>query len=245
MRLLVMSDLHLEFRSLQPPNPDLYDIVVLAGDVHTKGRSAAWASDQFHKPAVIVGGNHELYGSSWNKVFARLASDAKAHVHFLERRSVVLGGVRFIGCVGWTDFEATGNSGLAMLDARMRLNDYKYIRLEPEYRRITPEFVRHQAQQSRAWLHEEIAKPHDGYTVVVTHYPPLQNFVPSHGRPSHLNASFGNEWLEFLDLDIDVWVFGHTHHRVDETINGIRFISNPRGYPMEQTQFNPELVVQL
>ncbi|GFM86341.1 serine/threonine protein phosphatase [Pseudomonas cichorii] len=245
MRLLVMSDLHLEFRSLQLPDPGLYDVVVLAGDVHSKGRSTGWASDNFHKPVVMVGGNHELYGAAWHKAFARLESNAKPHVHFLERQSVVVEGVRFVGCVCWSDFESTGNSVLAMLDARQMMNDYRQIRLEPQYSRITPTFIRRQAQESRQWLHEEISKPHPGKTVVVTHHPPLMKFVPHYDKHPHLSASYGNQWEEFLDLKIDLWVFGHTHWPIDETLRGVRFVSNPRGYPQEDLSFNPELVVEL
>lgn len=245
MRLLVMSDLHNEFRSLQPPDPDLYDVVLLAGDIHSKGRSSAWASEHFTKPVVMVAGNHELYGSAWHKAFERLQSDAKLNVHFLERRSVVVDGVRFVGCTCWTDFEGTGNSVLAMLDAKMMMNDYKHIRLEPQYSRITPAFIRRQAEESRQWLYDEISTPHDGKTVVVTHHPPLMRFVPTSERHTHLNAAYGNDWPAFLDLHIDLWAFGHTHWPIDETINGVRFVSNPRGYPLEDVEFNPEFVVEL
>ena len=245
MRLLVLSDLHVEFCLFHVPDPDLYDLVILAGDVHTKGRSAAWACEHFQKPVVMVAGNHELYGSSWNKAFSRLASDATGHVHFLEQRSVVIGGVRFVGCAAWTDFEMTGNFPLAMLDAQSQMNDYKQIRLEPGYQRITPQFIRRQAQRSREWLFNEISKPHSGKTIVITHHPPLMQFVPDYGQHPHLSAAYGNEWQEFLSLGIDLWVFGHTHWPVDEVVNGIRFISNPRGYPSEDLEFNSELVVQI
>ncbi len=245
MRLLVMSDLHLEFRSLQLPDPDLYDIVVLAGDVHSKARSSRWASEHFDKPVILVAGNHELYGSAWGKAFDRLQSDAKPNVHFLERKSVVIDGVRFVGCAGWTDFESTGNSALAMLDARTMMNDYKQIRLEPQYSRITPAFIRRQAEDARQWLSDEISKYHNGKTVVITHHPPLMRFVPTSERHPHLSAAYGNHWPEFLDLNIDLWAFGHTHWPIDESINGVRFVSNPRGYPTEEVGFNPEFVVEL
>jgi predicted phosphodiesterase len=245
MRLLVMSDLHLEFRSLQLPDPSLYDTVLLCGDIHSKARSSAWASEHFDKPAILVGGNHEFYGSSWAKTFGRLQSDAKFNVHFLERRSIELDGVRFVGCVGWTDFDGTGNPTLAMLDARMTMNDYKQIRLEPRYSRITPEFIRSQARESRQWLYSELSKPYAGKTVVVTHHPPLMCFVPTSDRQPHLSAAYGNQWPEFLDMDIDLWAFGHTHWAVDESLQGVRFVSNPRGYPHEETEFDPQFIVEI
>ena len=43
VRLLVLSDLHLEFALFQPPDPALYDIVVLAGDIRQGPRAVQWA----------------------------------------------------------------------------------------------------------------------------------------------------------------------------------------------------------
>jgi len=30
---------------------------------------------------------------------------------------------------------------------------------------------------------------------------------------------------------VGLWIFGHSHLRFDERINGTRLVSNPRGYP--------------
>ena len=244
-RLVVMSDLHLEFHALQLPPPDTYDLAILAGDIHTKGRSAAWASEHFVKPVILVAGNHEFYNSSVERTLKQLRMPVGKHVHFLEQQTRVMGNVRFIGATCWTDFTATGNQVGAMLNARSLMNDYRQIRVEPDFRRLSPVDTRGYAEQTRAWLREEIMKPFDGLTVVITHHPPLQQLVPEiEGRP-HLGAAYGNEWREFLEMPIDLWVFGHTHEFVNKVVGGIRFISNPRGYPGEETGFDPDLRVLL
>jgi predicted phosphodiesterase len=240
-----MSDLHVEFRPIQLPEPSLYDVAVLAGDINIKGRSSDWAGDHFSKETVLVGGNHEFYKSSWDKTLKQLRNPRQAHIHFLEQQSLILDGVRFLGCTAWADFEGTGNSPLAMLEARALMNDYKLIRVEPQYRTLVPQQTRRIAQESRKWLRQELERPFEGRTVVVTHFPPLMSFVPDYGTHPHLRACYGNNWPEFLDMKIDLWIFGHTHFSVDETINGIRFLSNPRGYPDEEVDFNPECVVTL
>lgn len=245
MRLLVMSDLHVEFQPIELPDPTLYDVAILAGDINIKGRSSNWASDHFSKETLLVAGNHEFYKSSWNKTLNQLNNPQAAHVQFLEQRTLVIDGVRFLGCTGWADFEGTGNAPLAMLEARALMNDYKVIRVEPQYRKLVPHQTRKIAQESRMWLHRELAQPFEGKTVVVTHFPPLMHFVPDYGKHPHLRASYGNNWQEFLDMKIDLWIFGHTHVAVDETINGIRFVSNPRGYPGEEVDFNNQCVVTL
>lgn len=244
-RLVVMSDLHLEFHAMQLPPPDSYDLAILAGDIHTKGRSAAWAGEHFVKPVILVAGNHEFYNSSVESTLKQMRMPVGGHVHFLEQQTWVMGNVRFIGATCWTDFWATGNQVGAMLQARSAISDYRQIRVEQSLRDLSPADTCGYAERTRVWLREEVMTPFDGLTVVISHHPPLQQFVPEiAGRP-HLRAAGGNEWREFLDMPIDLWVFGHTHEFVNEVVGGIRFISNPRGYPGEVTGFDPDLRVLL
>ncbi|AIB44633.1 MULTISPECIES: metallophosphoesterase [Pseudomonas] len=245
MRFLVMSDLHVEFQPIELPDPALYDVAILAGDINIKGRSAHWAGEHFSKDTILVAGNHEFYKSSWNKTLDQLNNCQLPHVHFLEQRTLVRDGIRILGCTGWSDFEGTGNAPLALLEARALMNDYKLIRMEPEYRKLVPQQTRKVAQESREWLRREVGQPFQGKTIIVTHFPPLMHFVPDYSKHPHLRAAYGNNWQEFLDMEIDLWVFGHTHFPVDETINGTRFLSNPRGYPGEEVYFNKQCVVTL
>lgn len=245
MRLLVMSDLHVEFRPIRLPDPSLYDVAVLAGDINIKGRSSNWAGEHFVKDTILVAGNHEFYKASWHKTLGQLESHQAPHVHFLEQRTLVLDGIRFLGCTCWTDFEGTGNAPLAMMEARALMNDYKVIRMEPQYRTLVPQQTRKVAQESRKWLRLELEQPFEGKTVVVTHFPPLMHFVPDYGKHPHLRAAYGNDWQEFLGMKIDLWIFGHTHVPVDKTLDGIRFLSNPRGYPGEEVDFNNQCVITL
>ena len=63
MKVLVLSDLHLEFAPFEPV-PDLeFDVVILAGDIHSPAKRAVqWAADRFRgKPVIYLLGNHECY----------------------------------------------------------------------------------------------------------------------------------------------------------------------------------------
>ncbi len=46
MHIHLLSDLHLEVSSYVPAATDA-DVVVLAGDIHTKARGVRWALDSF------------------------------------------------------------------------------------------------------------------------------------------------------------------------------------------------------
>lgn len=68
MRLLVLSDLHLDRgTSLTVPPQAAYDAVVLAGDINTPGvRAVQWAARDSTfggKPVAFVPGNHEFYNT--------------------------------------------------------------------------------------------------------------------------------------------------------------------------------------
>ncbi|QGZ31154.1 metallophosphoesterase [Stutzerimonas stutzeri] len=245
MKIHILSDLHVEFRQFTPEVPPETDVVVLAGDITTRGRAGFWAAANFSHPTVLIGGNHDSYQTSLQRAHRLMSRDCAEHVHFLENDIFECKGVRFLGCTAWTDFKSTGNQPLAMLQAQSQMNDYKMIRFEPKFRRLHPNDTRSLAEYSRSWLFEEAQKPFPGKTVIITHTPPLISLLPEVSEPDHLDAAYANNWPEFLDLNIDLWIFGHTHHPVDRRIGGIRFISNPRGYPGENVAFKPDFLVTL
>ena len=63
LKLLVLSDLHLEFAPFMPAPAavDAADVVVLAGDICNGTKAIPWARQAFgSKPVVYVAGNHEF-----------------------------------------------------------------------------------------------------------------------------------------------------------------------------------------
>ncbi len=104
MRLLLLSDLHREFGDIDIPENSA-DVIVLAGDIDIGTRGVGWAKRVFDKPVVYVGGNHENYGHSVPAFGQKLRDAAEgSNVRFLENDSVIINGVRFLGCTLWTDF---------------------------------------------------------------------------------------------------------------------------------------------
>lgn len=244
MRIHALSDLHVEFEGYTPAKVEA-DFVILAGDIHAKARASSWANEALNIPTVLVAGNHDSYGTSLQSSHRKLKESAQGHVHFLERDVLVYDGVRFIGCTGWTDFRSFGHVQLNASNAQTSMNDYRMIRYEPSFRRLRASDTQAIADESKQWLLEQVRIPFAGKTVVVTHHAPLLQLLPSWPDVSGLDAAYANDWSEFLAEAIDLWVFGHTHHAVDVEIIGVRFVSNPRGYPGEETGFRPDLVIEL
>jgi len=244
MKLHILSDLHLEFADFSKPTVEA-DMAILAGDIHLKGRGVSWASYAFTSPVIYVMGNHEHYGGNLDRTHQKLVSAASGHVHVLENQSLSVDNVQFLCATAWTDFSATGNRSAAVLSAREVVTDFRTIRTGPQFRRIRPEDLAERNRVTKAWLTSRLSEPFSGKRVVVTHHAPLMRFVRSDKGDPHARAADGNNWDDLLFYDVDLWVFGHTHEAVDQWIGKTRFVSNPKGYPGEETGFRGDLVISL
>lgn len=54
------------------PDPDSYDVAILAGGICTQGQSDAWVARHFSKPAILVAENHEYHKCSVDRTLQRL-----------------------------------------------------------------------------------------------------------------------------------------------------------------------------
>lgn len=242
MRVHVLSDLHLEFAAFQPSVRDA-DLVVLAGDIHTLTKGVEWANDTFSVPVLYVVGNHEFYKGHFDRTLQKIRAAAAPHVFVLENQSFVMGKIRFLGATCWTDFTATGDISAAMSLARENMNDFRLIRADSSYRRLRPDDVAARNRQTKAWLTDELGRPHDGLTVVISHHAPVIE-VQGDNLEGHLTASYFNNWHALVE-EVDLWIFGHTHMAIDLSLGGCRMVSNPRGYPGELTGFDPQKVLYI
>lgn len=248
MRVHLLSDLHLEFSSYQPQVSDA-DVTVLAGDIHTKGRSVAWALATFPGRVLIVPGNHEYYGGHLQRTLAKMRGMANGRVMVLDRDEVVIDGVRFLGATGWTDLRSTGNFSEALIAAGSCMNDYVTIRcarIGRDFARLTPAVVAARAEATRLWLEAALAKSHAGPTVVITHHAPSRLSLPAGLANEPLAASYANSWDHLFDPAVPLWLHGHTHRAADYVARGTRVVCNPRGYPGEEGNgFQSSLVLDV
>ena len=109
MKLLILSDSHLEFEPFEPPQKLDFDVVLLAGDIHSPGRRAVeWAREHFADTSVIyVSGNHEYYDTRIDLALADARAAALGGwVHLLDCDEVVIGCVRFLGATLWDGLRA-------------------------------------------------------------------------------------------------------------------------------------------
>ena len=243
MRIHLLSDLHNEFDLFEPEVRDA-DAVILAGDIDVKTRGVEWAKNTFTCPVLYVPGNHEFYGGHLTRTLEKMRAASSDQVRVLDRDEVILSGVRFLGATMWTDFAATGNPPIAAFTAQNGLNDFKQIRTA-DFRRIRPADLISESAKTRDWLRAKLADPFDGPTVVITHHAPsMRSLEDNPHAGGHLDAAFANRWEDLMGGDqVALWVHGHSHTAVDYDVAGTRVVCNPRGYPGEDTDFKPNLVL--
>ncbi len=242
MKLLIYSDLHLEFVDFQPPAVQA-DLVVLAGDISVRSRGVTWANETFNAPVIYACGNHEFYKGHIDKTLIKMRETAAGHVHVLDNQTLIIGGTRFLVATAWTDFTATGNYQVAMGVCAERMNDFKRIRIGERYSKLRPVDLIARNIATRRFLADELDKAFEGKTVVITHHCPIQE-VAGNDHDGHLGAAYFNQWHDLV-ARADVWIFGHTHHAVDTVVSGCRLVSNPRGYPGECTGFISDLLIEV
>lgn len=257
MRILVLSDLHLEHWRGRSPLPDLMlstpDIVVLAGDIAQGADAVEWAADTFKPlPVLYVAGNHEFYGGHVGTVLEAIkaACSTTANVHFLDRNSFSYHGVRFLGATLWTDFNLFHDTNFSMRVVQNSLNDYRLIETGVG-RTLTVEDTLHFHLGDIDFVDRMLDCDDHNHrkTVCITHHAPSFRSVPMKFRYDLVSAGYASN-LDHVASKADLWIHGHTHDSFDYMIEQCRVVCNPCGYPLvfgkpENTKFNPNFIVEI
>jgi Calcineurin-like phosphoesterase len=220
-------------------------------------------------PVLFVPGNHEYDGMDFDEAHARLRETCeRLDITWLERDTRILQGVRLVGTTLWSDFDALGplagqplpeapaqhavpGGYTAQLKARekaFRAANW-YLRKTGTTRAGEPWLavqMRDQALQCQQWLTDTLSQPHDGPTVVVTHFAPsLRSADPRYGLVPG-TAGFCNA-LDALLPRAQLWLHGHLHCPSDYMHAGCRVVANPLGYAGkgEQARFVPQFTLDV
>lgn len=264
MRLLVMSDLHLEFGPFKfPPQMPDFEAAVFAGDIGQPISAAVeWLAQQRGeggalqgRPVMYVPGNHEFYRSELRANLAEgRAAAERSGIELLFRRAVVVSGVRFVGCILWTDYRIHGTPKPSMVHAGQSLNDHRLIRYRQDdghYSRFMPWHAAAEHRLDVAFIRQVLAAPFAGPTVVVTHHAPHPKSIQARHKGSPLTPAFVSDLGHVIEeFQPELWLHGHDHGSHDYWIGRTRVFSNQAGYPnlhgdRENRGFNPRCVVKV
>jgi predicted phosphodiesterase len=277
MRIQLFSDLHLErYPDFTPRILEDTDVVVLAGDIGSYQHSSRLLGEDFglarfsprrdgapRARVLYIPGNHEFDALEYDEAYARLrATCAELGIEWLDRETIVIDHVRFVGTTLWADFDALASREtelarqLKQREKAFRAANY-YLSKNTTLKDGAPVLAEAQRDMSldcQAWLKDALSMPFDGVTVAVTHFAPsLLSADPRYGLTPG-TAGFCNAMDAMFPL-ADVWMHGHLHCANDYVAEGsedgrpwsCRVVANPLGYISkgEQEAFREDLVIQL
>lgn len=249
MKIQVVSDLHLEFADIELKNWGC-DVLVLSGDIMLADRldrrvdSNSVLYQRFRgfmdrvsrdfKHIVYVAGNHEFYGSKWQKALDILHDFCAQYpnVYFLERECKFIDGIGFIGSTLWTSM----NKGdpLTLHATHSMMNDYRAITNDDKgFRKLRPADTVERHRESLGYIKQVVAEPGDKRFVVVGHHAPSFASISDECRDQSLmNGAYASDLFDFIfdRPQIALWTHGHIHERDDYWIGTTRVVCNPRGY---------------
>ncbi|MBY5431664.1 metallophosphoesterase [Rhizobium leguminosarum] len=270
MRAWIVSDIHdSKMRDLRGDRLSIpkADVCICVGDIANSIDESISFVLRVIEPrmeVILVLGNHDYYGSGIDFALdrARRLIEGK-RVGLLENQSLVLEDCRFIGATLWTDFsvsvgdddhvppEERRAKALGLVPSQMM--DFFSI-LHSDERRpdgngmvpINELLGRHRA--SRAFIDQELARPFDGRSIILTHHAPLmQSFDPNFfGDIS--NAAFASDLSDLIERrQPSLWIHGHIHKFRDYMFDKTRIICNPLGYHHERNYsgYRSNFVIEL
>lgn len=266
MKIQLASDVHLEFGPISLDNHGA-DVLLLSGDICVAADllknnqndilDRFDRSSKIHtffqeccsrfKNVIYILGNHEHYHGDFAKTYTKLKDHLGylVNLHILEKESVMLGDVMFIGGTLWTDMNK--QDPMTMATIRGVMNDYRIIedtREQVHYRdadgnshtrvgkfSAMGSVVEH--KEMLAFIKKTIESNPTGKFVVVGHHAPSKlSTKPQYEKEVIMNGAYSSDLSEFI-LDhpqIKLWTHGHTHSAFDYMIGSTRIVCNPRGY---------------
>jgi hypothetical protein len=272
-RYRILSDLHLDItgndlRAL--PGVDA-EMTIVAGDACAPGTLALRRVRQLLPNAenlIYVAGNHDFYSIADRKrpwlrtTYERQLEEmpelaAELGITLLSDSWVEIEGVRIIGSTLWTDMSLRP-SYMSLQQAQraaMAMNDYRLIKREPGggRDRMTPAQTVAMHAKAVEFITDSLAsRPSDQDAVVITHTAPtrrsLRGYDPAYpDRLQDLDWCYSSPLEHLMNSEYapSLWVHGHIHESRDYVCGATRVVSNPRGYPYENPDFDPALVVEI
>lgn len=234
-------------------DPEGEDVVILAGDIHTRGRHEELLMQiPINIPVLMVMGNHESYRGVYEDALNSLRSLEERYPNFklLDKQSTTINGVEFFGGMMCTDFRLQGDSNqdLAEAMASRGINDFyaSEKRLGDGTRLWTTQDHKDEFKQFceslSFWLRETEGKKR----VVVSHFVPHETCIHPRWRDASnlLNPYFTANMDRYLGWE-GLWLFGHTHDSADVMVGDTRLVCNPKGYGTENAHYDPNLILEI
>ena len=262
MKIAVCSDLHLEFGGIILRNTDDADVLILSGDIcvakdllelgSPMSKSEAIhdffknCSDEF-KQVIYIVGNHEHYHGDFRDTIKDLKYNLHylQNLHILDKETVTLEGVTFIGGTLWTDMN--GEDPMTLHSIGSMMNDFRCVKnsnkkvsfrdadgnFHERVAKFSPEDAVEDHKKMVDYIRHVVEGKDDQKFVVVGHHAPSKlSTHPKYQNETLMNGGYSSTLDFFIEAhpQIKLWTHGHTHEIFDYVLNQTRIVCNPRGY---------------
>lgn len=238
-----------------PLEDDKDTTLILAGDLWN-GEKSIDQIQEFHKRflrVIVVFGNHDFWNNNHTLLYSLYKQELEFrgmnNVFLLNRDSLTFGDDIFVGCTLWTDMDSY--NPYAIINApQIMYPDFKYIKISEEFDTETYMFTRKYMNQDY-WLNQNkldfdyikhVTKNNKNKNIhIITHYGCSARSIHQRFKEYGLsNYFFVNEYDEFIESNgnIKTWIHGHVHNKFNYHIGNCNVITNPRGYPNENDEFD-------
>lgn len=258
MKVKIASDLHLEMTNGINYIPSLGrgDILILAGDIicarHLKKKGNLRdvyltffenCSKDF-ETVLYVFGNHEFYGYNYEGTYKTIREELPDNFYLMENDSLTIDNWTFLGFTFWTNFRNA--NPIEMMEAESVMNDYKMIRIGSNYRKLRAQDTLDIHNKSREYLLNQLETLNEN-VFVISHHAPSYQSVADEFKTASCNSAYCSDYdgLILNHPQIKYWVHGHVHTPFNYMIEQCNVICNPRGYPGQDTGYNPNLYLRI
>ena len=147
MKIAICSDIHLEFGAISLENTENAEVLILSGDIcvakeildrdpyETRFDDKSSRIHLFFqeccarfKHVVYISGNHEHYHGDFAETFNifRERLGYLVNLHILDKQSVLINDVMFIGGTLWTDMNK--EDGITLMHMKSMMNDFRTVK---------------------------------------------------------------------------------------------------------------------
>lgn len=232
-------------------------VCVIAGDVCSNldivYNTVTEIADHY-KHVIYTDGNHEHANmTDINQRREYIGNKFKKHrnITYLYRNTIILDNTAFIGSNGWFSYDFG-----EPFCSKEECFHYELTELGKSQELLFEQWE--MALEDSTFLSNAVEICSKDNTVddivVVTHTLPTPKLAwfPPDGKYATMGTQGNSNLEDVLRRDrnnkIKTWAFGHVHTPIDRVINGVRYVSNPRGIPSHQgsqTIYYPKMIKSL
>jgi predicted phosphodiesterase len=249
MNFQIMSDIHIEFKNDEVPEPKDFitpsaDVLILAGDIGSLYKYEQLLGflqklSEMFQIIIYVPGNQEYYMQqhdnnnyeqlSFNQLTERLNSlqTKIQNLYILNQSSIIINDILISGCTLWSDIKIQIPKFIVRIDG---FNSRVYLNKHKSDVQFLKKMIKYSKQKQMK-------------LVLVTHHCPsykvltevLDKTFTSNRAQDKFVSLYVSDLEELISKDnVHTWICGHTHKNFNFQLNGTTLLSNQKGKPKDK-----------